>query len=160
ETDILTQVVRDNRVYFINNWRSGVDQSVFHWLPFTLPVISDGISQANELLSRRENVTSVEGRYRHVGQDNWNDVTVIFDADGRVENIISQNQSGGLASLDIPAGSEFQAYRFEVTADGEMNPTPGNRYLWPAGGIIQTEAATESGTYNLGFYVRAFGGVT
>lgn len=160
QTDILTQVVRDGEVSFINSWRSGVDQSVFNWLPVTLPTISDGVNTANELLIQTNDVAALEGRYRRSDEEPWSDVTLIFGLDGRVRNIISESTSGGLASIDIPTGATFQAYQFIVTADGEEKPEPGNLYTWPEGGLVWADQPTVSGEYELGFLVTAFGGVS
>ncbi|HRF95245.1 MAG TPA: hypothetical protein PLZ51_08620, partial [Aggregatilineales bacterium] len=90
ENRILTEVVTDTTVNFVNSWKSGVDQSYFNWLPMTLPVITDGTVSEYEFLTRTGDNASLNGRYREAGSERWNDVTVIFNLDGTVRDVISQ----------------------------------------------------------------------
>ena len=160
-TDILTEVISDDRVDLINSWKSGVDQSVFSWLPTSLPVVTDETQSNNEFLLRSGSTATLEGRYREPGSNNWYDATVIFDLEGTTTGVVSRsNASNALASIRIAPGSEFQALRYVVTQNGQVKTEPGNIYAWPETGLKWTEQATESGEYQLGFLVTAFGGTT
>jgi hypothetical protein len=160
ENRILTEVVTDTTVNFVNSWKSGVDQSYFNWLPMTLPVITDGIVSEYEFLTRTGDNASLNGRYREVGSERWNDVTVIFNLDGTVRDVISQTSSGALAAVQIPTGAEFQSYRYAVKSGGELSPEPNTLYNWGETGISWTQESAPSGQYNLGFLVTAFGGAS
>jgi hypothetical protein len=160
ENRILTEIVTDTTVNFVNSWKSGVDQSYFNWLPMTLSVVTDGTISEFEYLTRTGDNASLNGRYREVGSERWNDVTVIFSLDGTVRDIISQTASGALAAVQIPLGAEFQSYRYSVKAGGGLFPEPNITYTWGENGISWSQQAAPSGQYNLGFLVTAFGGAS
>ncbi|MCU0480470.1 MAG: SH3 domain-containing protein [Anaerolineae bacterium] len=160
ENRILTEVVTDTSVSFVNSWKSGVDQSYFNWLPMTLPVVTDGTVSEFEYLTRTGDNASLNGRYREVGSERWNDVVVIFNLDGTVRDVITQTASGALAAVKIPVGAEFQSYRYVVKSGGELSPEPNTAYTWGETGISWTPQAAPSGQYNLGFLVTAFGGAS
>jgi hypothetical protein len=160
ETPILTEVLAEGGAALVNNWRAGVDQAIFNWLPLELPVVSDGETNSPEFLRRSGDTASLEGRYRETLDDEWQDVSVVFDLEGETQTVISRGRTGALATIEIPSGSEFQVYRYLATPDGELKPEPGTRYIWPAQGLSWRNEPTASGTYQLGFLVRAFGGVS
>lgn len=160
ENYILTEVVNDNTVSFVNSWKSGVDQSYFNWLPMTLPVVTDGTVSEFEYLTRTGDNASLNGRYREAGSERWNDVIVIFNLDGTVRDVITQTASGALAAVKIPVGAEFQTYRYVVKSGGELFPEPNTAYTWGENGISWIPQAAPSGQYNLGFLVTAFGGAS
>ncbi|MBI5958198.1 MAG: hypothetical protein HY866_05670 [Chloroflexi bacterium] len=162
---ILTDVLVDNQRERENRWNSGV-QLIQHWWDVTLPVVSDGSSRYNELLTFTEEVAFLDGRYREAGSEEWNDVGVIFDfnADytgGKVQRIVNHNpNTDALAVIDIAPGSEFQAYGAVVSPDGRVVSQPGNTYVWPEGGLTWEWQPAPNGSYNLGFLLTAFGGTT
>jgi hypothetical protein len=159
ETDILTAVKDDNTVRFVNEWRWGVDRSVFQWTPFTLPVVTDGANTANEFVRRQGELYALDGRYREPNAELWNEVSVLFADSGEVVSVISSNRRGGaLASIVIAPNSEFQTYRFVVASNGSVKRQLGNVYTWGESGIRWHSAPTPNGNYNIGFVVQAFGG--
>jgi hypothetical protein len=158
QTSIVTAVESNNQVDFVNSWKSGVDQSVFQWLPFTLPYVSDGVTSAHELMSLRGSVAALRGKYREPNAERWYDVTVLFNPDGTVANTISESLSGVVADVNIAPNSEFQTYRYVVAPDGSTKQTLGTLYTWGENGITWSERPTQDGKYNLGFLVQAFGG--
>jgi hypothetical protein len=160
DSEILTAVIAEDQVNYINSWRSGVDQSLFNWLPLTLPVVTDGETTANERLIRTGSVATLEGRYRQAEGDRWYDASVLFDLDGTVSQVVSRTATGALAPIRIPAGAEFQAYRWIVSSNGQIKAEPGTIYHWPADGLTWQTKPTPSGNYDLGFLVRSFGGTT
>ncbi|PJF31994.1 MAG: hypothetical protein CUN52_02260 [Phototrophicales bacterium] len=160
ENRILTEVVTDTTVNFVNSWKSGVDQSYFNWLPMTLPMVTDGMTSEFEFLTRTGDNASLNGRYREQGNDRWNDVTVIFNLDGSVRDVITQTASGALAAVKIPIGAEFQSYRYVVKSGGNLISEPNVLYTWGENRISWRPQAAPSGTYNLGFLVSAFGGAS
>lgn len=160
ETPILTEVLSEDGAALVNSWKSGVDQAVFNWLPLELPIITDGSTAEPEFLRRTGDNAALEGRYREPGNESWTDVSVIFDRNGVFQSAFSRGSTGSLADTTIDPDSEFQAYRYNVTPDGELKAEPGNLYIWPEDGLSWSNQPTASGTYNLGFLVRAFGGVS
>lgn len=160
ENRILTEIVTDTTVNFVNSWKSGVDQSYFNWLPMTLPLVTDGTMSEFEFLTRTGDNASLNGRYREQGSERWNDVTVIFNLDGTVRDVITQTNSGALAAVKIPIGAEFQSYRYIVKSGGDLIPEPNTLYTWGENGISWSGQPAPSGTYNLGFLVSAFGGAS
>lgn len=160
DTPILTEVIAGSAIDYVNQWKSGIDRSVFNWLPLTLPRVSDGVATHNEFLQRSGQVAMLSGRYRTSADARWDEVSVVFDLSGRVQSVISEGRSGSFATIRIPAGAEFQAYRTVVTGDGIVRPEPGNIYRWPEDGLLWSDDPTPSGVYNLGFLVTAFGGAT
>lgn len=159
ETSIVTPILRDGEAQYVNHWRSGVDQSIFNWLPFTLPRITDGNVSANELVTVRDDVLALEGQYRLDESADWNEVTVLFGPDGTVQNVISETPRGGFASITIPTGAFFQTVRFSVTADGDTKREPGTTYVWGAEGVALSNQTVADGRYELGFLVEGFGGI-
>ncbi len=160
ETNILTAVKDDNSVRFVNEWRSGVDRSVFQWTPFTLPVISDGQTQSNEFLRTQGELFALEGRYREPNDTLWNDVTILFEDTGNIVSVISTTRSGTLASVIIPTGSDFQAYRYTVLPNGNTKQQLGTFYVWGDEGLKWESKPTPTGNYNVGFVVYSFGGAS
>ncbi len=158
ETSIMTEVFTGDTVDLVNHWKSGIDLSEFNWLPVNLPMVNDGINSHNELLIKTEEMVALEGRYRTGGGD-WNEVAVVFDYDGRVQQVISRSgELGTLAPTEIPLGAEFQAYRFVVAGNGDVKGEAGNTYIWPEGGLTWSDEPAPSGQYDLGFVVKTFGG--
>ena len=160
ETSILTEVVNGNSIDFVNSWKSGVDRSVFNWLPLALPAVTDGLVLNNEFLARNGNIATLEGRYREAGSDTWYDASIVFDLSGEVQSIVSKRRSGSFANITLEAGTIFQAYRSMVTPDGIVRMEPGNEYIWPEGGLRWQEEPTGTGEYELGFLVKTFGGTS
>lgn len=160
DTPILTEVIAGDTIDYINSWKSGVDRSVFSWLPLTLPVLSDGANLNNEYLRRNRDLAALDGRYRINASSEWRDVTVMFTLNGRVDSVISRSKNGSFATIDMLAGVEFQAYQYEVKPDGALQKVPGNTYIWPEGGLTWREEPTPTGTYDLGFLAESFGGNT
>ncbi|TVR22929.1 MAG: hypothetical protein EA396_04855 [Anaerolineaceae bacterium] len=167
ETPILTEVPTDEGAALVNSWKSGVDQAVFNWLPPELPVITDGTTTDVAFLRRVGDTASLEGRVRLNGGDEWTDVSLIFDLEGELQSVISRGRSSAgaitgtsLADIDIAPGTEFQAYRYLVTEDGQLLAEPGTAFIWPRGGLTWRNEPARNGTYDLGFLVRAFGGAS
>jgi hypothetical protein len=154
---ILTTVIRDGVAEQENVWQPGVDDSTFTW-ETTLTAVSDGQTEALELVGTREGVTSMAGRYQYPGAQTWRDVTVIFNADGKTENVISGDK--GLGNVVLRAGGLFEAYRAVVQPDGTVKTEPGTRYIWPKDGLTWAETPAPSGEYHLGFLVTAPDGKT
>ena len=161
-TDVITT---DGEFERINDWDPGASTSYFYW-DGELPVISDGETSNFELLIATEEVAFLEGRYRTPGSETWSDVGVVFSIEenlkeGSVQRIINRSpESEALAVIDIEPGSEFQAYSQVVGPDGQLIAEPGNSYTWPEGGLTWHSEPTQSGTYNVGFLITAFGGTT
>jgi hypothetical protein len=154
---ILTTVIRDGVAEQENVWQPGVDESNFTW-ETTLTSVSDGKTDALELVATREGVISMAGRYQYPGTKTWKDVTVIFNGDGKTENVISGDK--GLGNVELKAGGLFEAYRAVVQPDGTVKTEPGTRYTWPKGGLTWTDTPAPSGEYHLGFLVTAPDGKT
>ncbi|TVR22341.1 MAG: hypothetical protein EA396_06655 [Anaerolineaceae bacterium] len=161
DSDILTEIINDERIDLINSWKSGVDQSFFSWLPLNLPVISDGTTRQIELIQRTGRAASLQGRYREIGGERWFDATVLFDENGEVFSVLSRaDGSGAVGSVTIPRGAEFQAFRYVVTERGQVKSEPGTVYIWGENGLTLSEEITPNGQYELGFLVEAFGGTS
>lgn len=155
---IVTEVVEDNEVNYVNLWNPGVDDSDFTW-DVELPTVSDGTTTSFEQVTTKDSVSTIAGRYQYPGQDNWIDVTVIFDSEGGTSDILtSSNDSQALASIRLEEGGIFQVYRSLVTVDGRVTVEPGTEFVWPEDGLKWDYAPAPSGQYNLGFQVEAFGG--
>ena len=161
-TPILTEVVIGGTANFVNQWRSGVDQSEFSWLPMTLPVISDGTVSANELLIKSGDVAILEGRTRETADQDWQDVALIFSLEtGVVQRVIGRaTGTGAVAEVSIRQGDSFQSYRQLVSPDGRILAEPGTEYIWQDYGLRWIDSPAPSGDYNLGFFVEAFGGIS
>jgi len=155
---LLTETNLNGIVTFSNRWRAGVDQSTFYWMPFTLPVVSDGTTSSVEYLKRRGDVAALEGRYRESAEAQWNDVSVLFSASGKLQGTIGRQANSSLASIVIPEGAEFQTYIPVVGSDGSTKPTPHTLYTWDAAQMSWSNQPTPNGQYRLGFLVEAFGG--
>jgi hypothetical protein len=151
----------------LNLWRPGVDVATFFW-DVTLPVVSDASGHQNlELLIFTGAVGFLDGRYREPGSDVWNDVGLVFNQsdDPNVPKVVQRivnhaPNSDALAVIDIPSGSEFQAYSSIVTPDGRVISEPGNVYTWPEGGLTWDWSPAPTGQYNIGLLLTAFGGTT
>ncbi|MCS6836555.1 MAG: clostripain-related cysteine peptidase [Anaerolineae bacterium] len=162
----------------VNDWRSGANIVPLYW-DVMLPVVSDGVHSANELLvfteepsddaCVRRGVAFLEGYYRPPGDSTWNEVSIVFDIVratdgqvGRVQRVISKSAtSGALAAVTIPVGSDFVAFRSRVTPDGRISLELGTTYYkWPEGGLTYTFEPAPDGQYNFGVLVTAFGGAT
>ncbi len=157
---IVTEVVEDGVVNFINLWNPGVDDSNFNW-DALLPVVTDGQTTHFEQVVSSDNQDTLAGRYRFPGESNWIDVAVMFNDDGTTANVVSKNaQSSALASIRLDAGGEFQTYRSQVTPDGRVELNPGTTFIWPEDGISWRYEPAPSGEYQLGFLVEAAGGST
>jgi hypothetical protein len=158
---IVTQVIEDGVVNWVNKWHPGVDETNFSW-DVTLPIVTDGTNSFYELVTTQDEVSSLAGRYRAPGSDTWQDVSVLFGDDNVAENVIGTTSSGGagLAAIDLAAGGEFQVYRSVVTPDGRVNVQPGNSYIWPEGGISYDWAPAPTAEYELGFFVESFSGAS
>ncbi|MCD4686632.1 MAG: hypothetical protein K8S97_11920, partial [Anaerolineae bacterium] len=162
---ILTDVEVDGRLQRLNVWKSGVQHVPWFW-DVTLPVISDGTDEFNELLILKEDVAFLDGRYREPGDAIWNDVAVLFDVNaaltgGDVQRVINRAEdTNALAVIDIAPGSEFQTYRSVVTPEGRVVQEPGNTYIWPETGLAWRWQPAPTGEYNLGLLITTFGGTT
>jgi hypothetical protein len=154
---IVTQIFVDGFPEWVNQWTPGVDDSDFTW-EVELSLVTDGTTSSFELVESQDDVWSMAGRYRYPGSEEWQDVTVIFDDEGRAAQTIAGGTA--LASVRLEPGGEFQAYRSLVSPDGQIKSEPGTLFTWPEDGIRWDEAPAPSGQYQLGFRVEAFGGVT
>ncbi len=157
---IVTEVVEDGQVSYINRWRPGVDEKNFNW-SVTLYKLTDGTTENFELLDYSDGIWSVAGRYRGPDQPDWLEVTLLFDNAGKATSMFSRTPgSVALAAITPAVGGEFQAYRSTVTPDGRVTVEPGTLYDWPEEGLRWFESPAPSGVYNLGFLIEAFGGAT
>lgn len=157
---ICTEVIVDDYPECLNVWDSGVDLSTFTW-NVRLPVVSDGVTEANELIVTGDTTDALAGRYREPGATDWQEVSVIFGDLGTVQRVVAAAAgSDALGTIRIPEGSEFQTFRAIVTPDGRTVRQPGTLYIWPPGGLELYEDPAPSGTYRLGVEIAAFGGVT
>jgi len=162
---ILTPVIRNGIFQAVNEWDSGVDitEIVFD---VTLPSITDSVVSYNELLNITENVSSLEGRYREVGAETWNNVSLVFNIPpegqpAQVQRVVNRStESNAVAVVTIPPGAEFQTFRYVVTADGRVVSQIGNTYTWPEAGLQWSWEPAPTGDYNLGLLVTTFGGTT
>lgn len=159
-TPILTEIVIGNTVNMVNQWRSGVDQSEFSWLPMTLTQVTDGTTSALELLLKSSDVAILEGRYREAGSEEWHDIAVMFSLEtGRVVRVINRARgTGALAEIDPGEGAEFQTYRQIVTSNGETKAIEGTIYQWNEQ-LSWKEVPAPAGTYQLGFLAQSFSGL-
>lgn len=139
-------------------WPSGVSESQITWSPL-LTIVTDGTTSSPELLLRTGATASLEGRYREPATATWYDVTLRFNDQGIATSAVSRTSSGALATIQISAGSEFQAYQHIVTPSGQVKTEPGNIYLWPLDGLTMREAPAPTGDYRLGFLFTSFGGI-
>jgi hypothetical protein len=156
---IVTQIVDEEGFFqFINFWAPGVDDSDFTW-EVELPVVTDGETTSYEQVVTQDSISTIAGRYRFPGEEDWQEATVIFDSDGNAESIVT-SQSGAFAPLRVVPGGEFQTYNAFVTPDGRVETQPGTTFIWPEGGISWENQPAPTGRYNLGFLVEAVGGVT
>jgi hypothetical protein len=158
QTNIVTQVQQGTELTFANSWKNGVDQSIFQWLPFTLPVVSDGINENLEFMILEDGIANLEGRYRERNSTIWYDIAVLFNSDGSIANTIARSENGAIADVVVPANATFQSYILEVAEDGSTKRTEGNLYDWGENGITWSAKPTPSGEYRLGVRVQAFGG--
>jgi Clostripain family/Bacterial pre-peptidase C-terminal domain len=157
---IITNVVIDNVAQQINQWNPGVDDSDFTWNT-EIPVVTDGTTSSYELVATTEGVSSIAGRYQFPGQEQWIEVTVIFNDDGGTASLVSRSPgSTALANLRPEVDGQFQAYRSVVTADGRIELQPGTVFDWPEEGIRFDMSPAPSGQYHLGFLIEAVGGIT
>ncbi|MBI1277913.1 MAG: hypothetical protein GC179_07275 [Anaerolineaceae bacterium] len=157
---IITKVVIDNVTQEVNQWNPGVDDSDFTW-DAEVPFVTDGKTSSFEQVVTSEGVSSLAGRYKYPGSQEWVDVTVMFNDDGGVANVVSSNASGNaLASVKVATGGEFQTYKSVVTADGRVLQQEGTTFTWPANGITWDYAPAPTGQYNLGFLIESVGGTT
>lgn len=155
---IVTEMVEDNVVNYVNFWNPGVDDSDFTW-DVEVPQVSDGTTTSFEQVTTKDDVSSLAGRYRFPGEENWNEVTVLFANDGTTESVVSSTD-GAFAGVRLEAGGEFQSYRLLVTPDGRVTTEPGTTFIWPEDGLTWEYVPAPSGQYNLGFLVEAAGGTT
>ncbi len=157
---IITKVVIDNVTQEVNQWNPGVDDSDFTW-DGLLPFVTDGKTSSFEQVVTSEGVSSLAGRYKYPGSQDWVAVTVMFDDNGGVANVVSSNAgSNALASVKVEAGGEFQTYKSVVTADGRVLQQEGTTFIWPEKGITWDYAPAPTGQYNLGFLIESVGGTT
>ncbi len=151
----------------LNSWNPGLRSIELAW-DVALPVVTDGNVSVNELLIFTENVAFMEGYYRQSANDQWRDVTVVFDVVryagevGRVQRVISRaTNSEAAANITIPEGSDFVAFRQRVKPDGgttlELSP---NYMKWGSEGITYSWNPAPNGTYTYGVLATAFGGTT
>ncbi len=157
---IITKVVIDNVTQEVNQWNPGVDDSDFTW-DAQVPSVTDGKTTSFEQVVTSEGVSSLAGRYQYPGSQDWVDVTVMFDDNGGVANVISSNAgSNALASVKVDVGGTFQTYKSVVTADGRVLQQEGTSFTWPEKGITWDYAPAPTGQYNLGFLIESVGGTT
>ncbi len=157
---IITKVVIDNVTQEVNQWNPGVDDSDFTW-DGLVPSVTDGKTTSFEQVVTSEGVSSIAGRYQYPGAEDWVDVTVIFNDDGDVSNVISNNVgNNALASVKLDAGGKFQTYKSVVTADGRVLQQEGTTFVWSKKNITWDYAPAPTGQYNLGFLIESVGGTT
>jgi len=143
----------------INQWSDGAVLASTFWAAH-LPIVSDGINSAPQLMAFTESIVYLDGQYREVGRENWNDVTVSFDFQTRqFQRVINRSQSGGVAVVDIPVGSEFRTFRNLVSPDGAITREANTDvYIWPEGGLTWDFRPAPNGNYNIGISIFSFGG--
>ncbi len=157
---IITKVVIDNVTQEVNQWNPGVDDSDFTW-DALVPSVTDGKTTSFEQVVTSEGVSSLAGRFQYPGSQDWVDVTLMFNDDGGVANVVSNNAgSNALASVRVEAGGVFQTYKSVVTPDGRVLQQEGTAFTWPEEGITWDYAPAPTGTYNLGFLIESVGGTT
>lgn len=155
---ILTQVQLPERTETVNTWKSGLDLSYFTWSPFTVPVLTDGTHTNEELVIRTRDQATLRGRYTTGSEDDWQEVVVLFAADGSVARAMAPTPFGTWADITLPADTRFQAYTSVVQADGATKYVAGNEYRW--GGLRTFDRTPVSGDYDLGFLIRTRAGTT
>lgn len=150
-----------NTIDFVNNWDTGYNRPEITW-DVTLPVVSDGINAFRELLlvTGEDNIAALDGRYREPESETWNNVTIVFDLDGNFQRVINRSGNNALGVINIPAGSEFETFKSVVSSDGRTSQEPGNRYVWPEGGLTWQWEPAPSGEYSIGLVIQTFGGTT
>jgi hypothetical protein len=143
-----------------NEWTQGVNQSSVSW-DAAIPILTDGTNSSIELINYTDDVTYLDGRYREQGATQWNDVTVAFDLEGNYLRVLNRaTGSNALAIIEIPVGSEFQAYLSVVSPDGRVFNEPGNVYTWQSYGLRWSRQPAPNGEYSIGLLLSALGGVT
>lgn len=151
----------------INSWNPGLNQGEVIW-DAKLPVVTDGNARVNELVVFTDQVAFLEGYYRPSANEQWRDVTVVFDVVryagqiGRVQRVISRSgDSESAGNITINPGADFVAFRSRVTPDGVAVLELSTNYLkWPEGGITYSWEPAPNGTYRYGILATAFGGTT
>jgi hypothetical protein len=157
---IITKIVVDNVTQEVNQWNPGVDDSDFTW-DALVPSVTDGTTSSFEQVVTSEGVSSLAGRYRYPGSQEWVNVTVMFNDDGGVANVVSSNgSSNALGSVRVEEGGEFQTFKSVVTPDGRVLQQEGTSFTWPKDGITWDYAPAPTGQYNLGFLIESVGGTT
>jgi len=162
---ILTPKEVNGVVQRVNEWDSGVDISEIVF-DTSIPAVTDGTNNYYELVNITENVSSLEGRYREVGSDTWNTVSLVFSIppegeSAQIQRVVNRStDSSAVAVVTIPAGAEFQTFRYVVTPDGRVVTQLGNTYIWPEDGLKWSWEPAPTGDYNLGLLVTTYGGTT
>lgn len=154
---------------FINAFTPGISFVDETWNGY-LYTVSDGRVSDFELLESTASLDTavLEGRYRVSEADAWKDGALIFGAldytddwtrkERRGQSIISRDgANSGLASILLPAGAQFQAYKSVVTADGGVERTPGKVYTWGKEGLLATETPAPKGEYRVTYLMESFG---
>jgi hypothetical protein len=144
-----------------NVWQEGVGFNYITW-DGALPVLTDGTQRANELITTTDGVVYfLEGEYREVGSEIWNEVNVTFNAQGVVQSVLNRSKGNdALAVVQIPVGADFRTFNNIVTADGRKNRNEGNTYTWQENGLSWSREPAPNGKYNVGLFLTAFGGAT
>lgn len=152
-----------------NRWTQGIDSRSIGWsatgyMLKTAPGAEGNFEFVTQASDGKE-AYFLEARFRLPGTENWVDVTVTFAndvslaADLRYETATNRNaDSGAIAVVPIPEGSEFQVYRTVVGADGTLTREPGNTYIWPADGMVMDEEALPAGDYDFSVKIESYGG--
>lgn len=158
---LLTDVIVDDQFERLNIWEDGVDIRSNSW-DVTLPVVSDGVSSNNELLVFTDKVAFLDGYYQESGSSTWNQVSLLFGEDGRVQRVINRaaENSDALAVVTIQPGANFLSFKSVVTPDGRVSIDYGNYYVWPEGGLTYSWQPAPNGQYRIGLLVTTFGGTT
>jgi len=156
-TDILTVVSFEEGVEQVNYWKSGIDISEFRWEPFTLWQVTDGSSGANELVVRTEQSLVIDGLYEDDSTPTPLEITLSFD---RASNILSAVRKTGItyAPITLKPDGQFTAYQYFVLGNGNTKPEAGNAYR--VGDLQFIEVAPPDGTYELGFLITTFAGIS
>lgn len=158
---LLTDRIVDGQFERLNIWEDGVDIRSNSW-DVTLPVVSDGVSSNNELLIFTDKVAFLDGYYQEPGSSTWNQVSLLFGEDGRVQRVINRAAEGSdaLAVITIQPGANFLSFKSVVTPDGRVAIDYGNYYVWPEGGLTYSWQPAPNGQYRIGLLVSTFGGTT
>lgn len=165
----LKRVPSEEGERYVNEFTPGVSFINETWDGY-LYIVSDGKTTDYELLESTASLDTavLEGRYRVSDADEWKDGALIFSTldytedwtrkERRGQSLISRDgANSGLASILLPAGAQFQAYKSVVTADGGIQRVLGKVYTWGEEGLLAVQEPAPVGDYRVTFLMEAFG---